>query len=239
MHVSIYSDVVCPWCYIGKARFEKALEQLAPEDRAEITYSWMPYQLDPTAPATPSAVLDAYARKFGGPEKAFKIIEHVTQTAAGEGIEFHMEIAQRANTFPAHRLLWMALHDHGPQLQNEMKARLLRAYFSEGVDVGNIDNLVRLAAEVGLSEDAVRDFFAGDRGLDETRQELAEAQMLGITGVPNFVINGQWSIPGAQDTETFVRVLNKLLAKSRELAAEAELAAVSTADACAADGSNC
>src|SRR5436853_2946136 len=127
MLVEIYSDVVCPWCYIGKRRFETALEQFPGRD--DVTVVWRPFQLDPNAPRTATPVLDAYARKLGGPAEAARIVERVTTMAAPEGLEFHLDVAQRANTFEAHRLIAYA-ERHGRQdLMNE---RLLRAYFTEG-----------------------------------------------------------------------------------------------------------
>jgi len=146
MLVEIYSDVVCPWCYIGKRRFEAALERF--EGRDDVTVVYKPYQLDPRAPTEPTPVVDAYARKFGGPEDAMRIIERVTDTAAPEGLEFHLEIAQRANTFDAHRLLAYA-HERG--LQAAMKERLLQAYFVEGKDVADHAQLAALAALHGVA----------------------------------------------------------------------------------------
>jgi predicted DsbA family dithiol-disulfide isomerase len=243
MQVDIWSDVVCPWCYIGRVRFEKALELLSAGDRAEIQWSWKPYQLDPTAPRTPSPVIDVYARKFGGPQKAFSIIDHVTKTAAEDGIEFHLDVAQRANTFDAHRLLWMALTDHGPQVQHRLKGLLLADYFTHGRDVADRTVLRAAALAAGLDEARVDELLDGDRGAAETRAELNDAHELGITGVPSFVIEGTWSIPGAQDPETIARVLERLLRKRREQrgesATDVDDSASTDAAACAVDGANC
>ena len=221
MRVEIYSDVVCPWCYIGKRRFEAALSEMARRDgagRPDIEIVWRPYQLDPTAPTTPTPVIDAYARKFGGPEQASRIIDHVTQVAAGEGLQFRMEEAVRANTFDAHRVLWLAEREGGSALQNAVKERLLRAYFSEGRDVGDHVTLVALAAEAGMDEGIVADALACDTGAAEVRAELATATERGITAVPTFVIDGQWGIPGAQDAEVFVRVLDKMMMRENPAA---------------------
>jgi len=202
MLVEIYSDVVCPWCYIGKRRFEAALERF--EGRDDVTVVYKPYQLDPRAPTEPTPVVDAYARKFGGPEEAMRIIERVTDTAAPEGLEFHLEIAQRANTFDAHRLLAYA-HERG--LQAAMKERLLQAYFVEGKDVADHAQLAALAADVGLDEAEVAAFLASDAGVDDLRDELRDSVERGITAVPTFVFAGLWSVPGAQDPDTMLRVL--------------------------------
>jgi predicted DsbA family dithiol-disulfide isomerase len=205
MLVEIYSDVVCPWCYIGKRRFEEALSEFEHADEIEVR--WRPFQLDPRAPATPSPVLDAYARKFGGPERAMEIIDHITAVAASEGLDFHLDIAQRGNTFAAHRLLWHVRDD--PVLQSALKERLMQAYFVEGADVGDATTLATLAGEVGIPDAA--EFVASGDGVDEVRAGMATAASLEITAVPTFVFDGgRWSVPGAQDPEVFLLVMRKL-----------------------------
>jgi predicted DsbA family dithiol-disulfide isomerase len=205
IRVDIWSDVVCPWCYIGKRRFEAAVQEVADELRVVSTYR--AYQLDPSAPREPTPVIEAYSKKFGGPAKAREIIDHVTSTAAAAGIEFNMDAAQRANTFDAHRLLWLAA---ATGQQSALKEVLLRAYFTEGRDIANHDELVSCADAVGLDIDGVRGFLASDDGVGEVAAELRSAAELGITAVPTFVVNGVWSIPGAQDTTTFTQVLRRV-----------------------------
>jgi predicted DsbA family dithiol-disulfide isomerase len=208
MHVEIWSDVVCPWCYIGKRRFERALDQL---DGLDVQVTYRPYQLDPRAPTgSPSPVFDAYARKFGGPERAEQILSHVTSVAAADGIAFRMDRALRANTFAAHRLLWLAEQPDSPAEQSALKERLLQAYFHDGLDVGDHDVLAVCAADVGFDRHKVTDFLRGDGGSDEVRSMLASAHEHGITAVPTFVIDGTWAIPGAQDPDTFVQVLRRM-----------------------------
>jgi predicted DsbA family dithiol-disulfide isomerase len=200
--VEIYSDVVCPWCYIGKRRFEDALRRF--EGRDAVTVVWRPFQLDPHAPSEPTPVADAYARKFGGPEQALRIIEKVTTTAAGEELDFHLDVAQRSNTFDAHRLIaYAAGHDR----QDAMKERLLRAYFTDGLAVSDRDVLADLAAEVGLDRDDVARFLASDEGTAELREELVLGLERGVTAVPTFVFEKTWAVPGAQDADTMLRVL--------------------------------
>ena len=206
MRVEIWSDVVCPWCYIGKRRFEQALENFAGRDEVEIVFR--PFQLDPTAPpgaATP--VADVYARKFGGPERAAQIIGHVTNVAAASGIEFHLDRAVRANTLLAHRLLWFA-EPRGVQIA--LKEELLRAYFTDGRNVGDPEVLVEIAERVGLDRAEVEELLASDEGTDEVRAELAVAAANDITAVPTFVFDGRWTVPGAQDVEVFERVLQRV-----------------------------
>jgi predicted DsbA family dithiol-disulfide isomerase len=234
MLVEIYSDVVCPWCTIGKARFEKALAMIGPEKAAQLEVVWRPYQLDPSAPKEPMPVAIGYAKKFGGPEKAAEIIANVTNVAAGEGITFRMDIAQRANTFDAHRLIGHALEVGGVELQHRVKQRFLDAYFAEGVDVGSKSELARLSVEVGLfpNVDEGESYLGSNAGAQRTRDEIADGMDRGVSAVPTFVFDGKWSVPGAQDPDTFVRVLGKLFE-------QVEADALSAGDSCAADGSNC
>jgi predicted DsbA family dithiol-disulfide isomerase len=216
--VEVWSDVVCPWCYIGKRRFAAALEQLAgdPTFDTDVEIVYKPYQLDPKAPpGTATPVRDAYARKFGGPERAEAIIEHLTATAAADGLEFHLDQAQRANTRDAHRLLWYAEQHGGPTAQDALKERLLSAYFTRGRNVGDTDVLTDEAVAVGFDGDAVRHFLDSDEGRVEVERELAYAAEAGITAVPTYVIDHRWSVPGAQDPEVFVTVLRRLAATER------------------------
>ena len=234
MRVEIWSDVVCPWCYIGKRKFEDALARF--EGRADVEVVWRPYQLDPTAPpgsATP--VAEAYARKFGGPERAAQIIENVTGVAAGAGLEFHMERAVRANTLAAHRLLRLAEQEYGLATQDDLKERLLQAYFVDGRNVGDTDTLVELAAAAGLQPERARALLDSDEGIAETRAEIAHANDLDITAVPTFVIDGRWSIPGAQDPELFLRALRRVTELRAQEALDADRASgdADSANACA------
>jgi predicted DsbA family dithiol-disulfide isomerase len=216
--VEVWSDVVCPWCYIGKRRFATALDLLAqdPEFGVDVEILYKPYQLDPKAPpGTAMPVTEVYARKFGGPERAASIIEHLTATAAADGLEFHLDRAQRANTRDAHRLLWYAA-DHGPPgTQDAVEERLLSAYFTRGLDVGDTDVLAAEAETAGLDRDAVRDLLDSDEGRVEVERDLAFAEEAGITAVPTYVIDRRWSIPGAQDPDVFVQVLQRLAATPR------------------------
>ena len=213
--VEIYSDVVCPWCYIGKRRWETALQELVAARGAsvldEIQVVFRPYQLDPTAPATPTPVAQAYAKKFGGAARAEEIIANVTQIASTEGLGFRMDLALRANTRDAHRLLDLALT---VGLQHDLKEHLMRAYFVEGLDVGSHDVLVSLADQAGMDAELVRGYLASDVGIVALDNELAAANEIGVSAVPTFVFNGEFAVPGAQDPAVFVRVLSKLLDQS-------------------------
>jgi predicted DsbA family dithiol-disulfide isomerase len=223
--VEIYSDVVCPWCYVGKRRFEDALSRF--EGRDDVTVVWRPFQLDPHAPTAPTPVADAYARKFGGPEEAGRIIEKMTATAAGEGLDFHLDVAQRSNTFDAHRLIAYAA---GNGRQGAMKERLLKAYFTDGLHVADPGVLADLAADVGLDRDDVVQFLASDEGTAELREELLRSLERGVTAVPTFVFENTWAVPGAQDADTMLRVLQTVAERIRPAASPA---AACDDDACA------
>jgi predicted DsbA family dithiol-disulfide isomerase len=209
VEVEIWSDVVCPWCYIGKRRFEAALAQIT--DEIDVDVAFKPFQLDPTAsPGKAGPVIEAYARKFGSRERAQEIIDHVTEVAAESGLEFRLDRALRANTLLAHRLLWLA-ETKGRQIA--MNERLLKAYFMDGLDIGDPDVLADCAADVGLDRDEVRAFFDSDAGLSEVRAEIEAAADMEITAVPTFVFDRKWMVPGAQDPDTFATVLRRVVAK--------------------------
>jgi len=216
MRIEIFSDVICPWCFIGKRRFETAISRL--RDRGvdvQVDYMFRPFQLDPTAPTdSPTPAKDAYAKKFGGPERATEILDHVTSVAAQDEITFNMDIAVRANTFLAHRLLSYALKQHGAAAQIALKERIMDAYFTDGKNIGDIDVLADCAESAGIDRTEAHTFLSGDELVDEVRSEIAEAAEYGVTAVPTFIINGQWSVPGAQDVEMFERIIERILEKA-------------------------
>lgn len=216
MRIEIFSDVICPWCFIGKRRFETAISRL--RDRGVdvlVDYSFRPFQLDPTAPTdSPTPAKDAYAKKFGGPERATEILDHVTSVAAQDNITFNMDIAVRANTFLAHRLLSYALKQHGAAVQIPLKERIMDAYFTNGKNISDINVLADCAESAGIDRTEAHTFLSGDDFVDEVRNEIAEATEYGVTAVPTFIINGQWSVPGAQDIEMFERIIERILEKA-------------------------
>ncbi len=218
MLVEVWSDVVCPWCYIGKRRFAAATAILDadPEFDETVEIVYRAFQLDPGAPRdTTMPVLDAYARKFGGPERAARMIEDITALAAAEGLAFHLDRAQRANTRDAHRLLWLAA-DEGPTgSQADVKERLLAAYFTEGRNVADPAVLTEIGEAAGLEPAVVTAMLDGDRGNAEVDADVRAAREREITGVPAYVIDGRWVIPGAQDPSVFVQVLRRLAATRR------------------------
>lgn len=233
MQVDIFSDVVCPWCAIGKRRFEAALGRFEHADEIEVV--WRAFELDPNAPARREGdYADRLARKYGmSREHAVAAHENLTATAAAEGLDFHFDRAQPGNTFDAHRLLHYAV-ETGPGLQDALKERLFLAYFTEGEPIGDPETLVRLAAEVGLDRQQCAEILASDRYAAAVRADEREAHELEVTGVPFFVVDGKFGIPGAQDAETILGVLRRAWAKSHPL----EMAEVPAAGG-ACDGDSC
>jgi len=213
MRVEIWSDVVCPWCYIGKRRFDEALSRLREQghgDDIEVVYR--AYQLDPSAPPGGSMpAREAYARKFGGEERADQIIGHVTRIAADSSIEFRMDRAIRANTMLAHRALHRVLTTRGSADQAALKEELLRAYFTDGRNVGDIDVVVACAERAGLDAGDLREWLDTDGGVAEVLADIEAAQMRDITGVPAFVIDDRFLIPGAQEVDVFEQLLMRAL----------------------------
>ena len=205
MHMEIYSDIVCPWCFIGKRRLEQAIETAGYANRAHVT--WRPFQLNPTMPKSGMdrrAYLDA---KFGGAEARRAMEERLAKAGEADGIVFAFDRIERTpNTFEAHRLMWRA-QQH--RKQDDLAEALFHAYFSEGRDIGDGQTLVDIAAEIGLHRDEARQFLASDQGVEEVRTEEAASHRLGIQGVPYFVLNGSVSISGAQPPDIFVSALQQ------------------------------
>ena len=216
VQVEIVSDVVCPWCYIGKRRFEKALDDLRhTHPSLEVRVRYKAYQLDPSAPIdAPSPVIDSYAKRFGGPERAAEIIARVSEVAAAEGIEFRMAQALRANTRRAHRLLKF-VEVYAEHLQSSVNERLMQAYFHDGLDIGDPVVLAQSARDAGFQHPLLDTMLSteADEWSQRVMDDLAWAADRDITAVPTFVIDDAMVIPGAQDTSMFVRILRKLADK--------------------------
>lgn len=213
MRVEIFSDLVCPWCFIGKRRFERAVEALRADGLGlDLEVVVRPFQLDPTAPVDSAVpVREAYAKKFGGPDKAEAILRHVTSVAEADGITFNMDLAVRANTLHAHRILLFVEETLGASTQMELNEAIMNAYFRDGLNIADVEVLSECAASVGVDRDATREVLMSDRYLVEVEEWLATAADNGITAVPTFIVDDRWSIPGAQDTEMFERVLRRML----------------------------
>jgi predicted DsbA family dithiol-disulfide isomerase len=227
VHVEIWSDIACPWCYIGKRRFEAALAAFEHRDQVEVT--WRSFELDPHAPAEREGDrATQLAEKYGTTrDHAVAMQQNMTDMAAGEGLDFRFDIARGGNMFDAHRLLHLAAA-HGAQ--DALKERLFRAYLGEGELVGDHAVLLRLAVETGLPEDEVRDVLATDRYAAEVREDEHTASSLGINAVPFFVVDRTMGASGAQPPD----VLGELL--RRGWAARSPLAVVTGGDSCGVDG---
>ena len=204
MHVEIWSDIACPWCYVGKRRFEAALAEY--EDRDEITVEWRSFELDPgAAPEYEGSIAEYIARKYGMTvEQTRARHEQMTEMAAAEGIDFRFDLTRRANSFDGHRLLQLAkAHD----LQDAMKERLLRAHHSEGELISDHDVLRRLAVEVGLPDDEVAGTLASDRFAGDVREDERLAHAFDISAVPCFVVDRRRGLAGAHPPEILLKLL--------------------------------
>ena len=224
MRIDIWSDVVCPWCWIGKHRLRAALAQAGAAGRdAEIR--WHAFQLDPEAGDVPVPLREAYARKFGGIERTEQILRQTQDTGRAEVLPFDFDRGQvRVGTFKAHRLLWLAAREGDADAVGEA---LFRAHFAEGRNLAELQTLVDAGAAGGLPESRVRALFAGDEGSAEVRAQIAQARQLGIQAVPSFVIDGRVLVQGAQPPEAFLQAFAQAGVRQEQAPA---------AEACGSDG---
>jgi predicted DsbA family dithiol-disulfide isomerase len=214
MQVEIWSDVACPWCYIGKRRFEGALKQFKHRDQVEVI--WRSYQLDPDAPrGTGQNVNEILEKKMHlSREKALALNDHVSALAAQEGLDYHMEKAQYDNSFDAHRLVHLAAA-HGKQ--DAMEERLFKAYFTDGIAIGEKEALIQLADEIGLDAAEARATLESDAYAAEVQADIARADAFGIQGVPFFAIDETYGISGAQSADLFKSTMEEIWTKSHPL----------------------
>lgn len=209
MKVEIYSDIACPWCYIGKHRFEAALAEFSGREDVEVVMR--PFQLDATLSPDPARAIDSsehYARKFGPQFKQMQA--RVVQVAKDIGIDYQAESVRVTNTLDGHRLIWLAEQEGGSALQARVAEGLFKAYFTDGRVVSDTATLLDVAAEAGMDRGRVREFLASDAGTAEVRAQIQTAQAHGISSVPTFVFQGQWGVSGAQEVETFKQVLSSV-----------------------------
>ncbi len=203
IYVDIVSDTICPWCYIGKRRFERAL---AISGRTDVALSWRPFQLNPDMPSEGMTRDDYVRAKFGGGDRPRQIYQAIAESGREAGIEFQFSRIKRTpNTVLSHRLIfWSAKNLR----QDEVVSELFEAYFEQGLDIGNIDILVACAARAGLDEVAARNFLSSDDGRQEVVASDVYARRLGINGVPCFIVNRKYAVSGAQPPSAFVEVFN-------------------------------
>jgi len=209
MRIEIWSDVVCPWCYIGKRRLEKALSGFDHADEVEVV--WRSYQLDPGAPVEPTeSTTDMLARKYGQtPEGARRMQDRVEAVAAEEGLLYRLGETLHLNTVDAHRLIHLALEQGGPALQGQVKEALLDAYFVRGRNVADHAVLREVAVGAGLDAARVDEVLAGSELTDAVWEDISRAQAYGATGVPFVVVDERYGVSGAQPAEVFAEVLEK------------------------------
>jgi len=201
MKVEIWSDVVCPWCYIGKHRFERALTEFEHADQVEVT--WHSFQLHPEAPRGQAVPTQEYLTRRFGPQ-ASEMTARTAQVASGEGLDLDFAKALTVNTIDAHRLLHLAA-DEG--VAGAAEERLFRAHFTEGADLSDPDTLIALMKEAGADPDQARTVLDGGGYAEAVQADLDEARALGISGVPFFVLNRKYGVSGAQPAETFLQAL--------------------------------
>ena len=206
MKVEIWSDVVCPWCYVGKRRFEEALSRFRHADQVEV--EWKSFELDPNSPVRVGLPMSQILqRKYGMTEQQAEAAnERMTALAAESGLEYHLDAVQAGNTFDAHRLIHLGI---SRGLGDAMKERLLAAYFTEGLSVGDGPTLAKLAAEVGLDPEEVDRMLQGEDFATEVRQDEARATALGASGVPFFVIDEAYGVSGAQTADVLLEALEQ------------------------------
>lgn len=206
MKIEIYSDVACPWCYIGQVRFERALRAFPQADQVEVSYR--PYQLDPAAPEPSVPMMQSLERRFGPQARA--MVDRVAENARTEGVQMDFDRALAANTLDAHRLMERAGSEYGAEVQRDLAEALFRAHFTEGRDVASPETLIELAAAAGMDATRTRDFLESGEGRREVTEQIEQARRLGITSVPTFVFDGKYAVQGAQPTSTFLQALEQV-----------------------------
>ena len=208
VHVDVVSDVMCPWCFIGKRRLEKALETLGD---VTVRVAWRPFQLDPTLPSDGKDRQQYLTEKFGGPERAAEIYKRVSAAGAEEDIPFAFDrITRSPNTLNAHRLIrWAGIEGH----QDAVVERLFELYFLEGADLTDHRVLAGAAADAGMDAAMVERLLASDADLAETEAEIVHAQAIGVQGVPCFILDNKYAVSGAQPAEVLADAIRQVAAE--------------------------
>lgn len=221
--IDVVSDVVCPWCYVGKKRLEEALIQLGNPDDVEI--NWHPFQLDPTVPSEGMDRKEYYIKKFGDADRIQQMSVHLTQVGKEAGIDFRMDSVSHAiNTLPLHALLHVAGQEG---FQPEAEELLFKAYFTDGKDLRDLDVLTELFSPYGWDSEKIAQILADDAISYAVKQEISHYESLGVSGVPFFIVNNKYGISGAQPAEVFVQALSTV---------RDEMAQAVQGDVCGPDG---
>ena len=231
MKIEIWSDVVCPWCYIGKRRIENALAEFGHADEVEV--HWRSYELDPGAPTEPTqSTAVMLAKKYGqSPEGAKQMQDRVEAVAAEEGLVYRLSETLHLNTVDAHRVIHLAHEQGGNELQGRVKEALLEAYFTHARNVADPDVLREVAVASGLDPDRVDEVLGSREFEQQVWADIEQAQAYGATGVPFFVIDQKYGVSGAQPTEVFTQVLEKAWSE-----AHPRIEVLATGEECGPDG---
>ncbi len=232
MKVEIWSDIMCPFCYIGKRNFETALEQFADKDHIEVI--WKSYQLDASMPSVPTDSYQDYLVKHKGMsvEQVNGMLDNVTQSAKEAGLDYHFDKAIIVNSLSAHKLIQFA---KTKGLGDEAEERLFLAFFTEGKNIADLDTLTQLGKEIGLDETEVKTVFTDEKYASLVNEDIQEARQVGVQGVPFFVIDRKYAVSGAQPSEAFSQSLEKAFSEWRKLNPETKLE-VTQGQSCTPDG---
>jgi predicted DsbA family dithiol-disulfide isomerase len=206
VRLDIVSDIMCPWCYIGKRRMEKALDAI---DGVEVELRWRPFQLDPTLPPEGRDRQEYLETKFGGPEQAREIYDRIDQAGRDEGLEFNFDsIGVSPNTIDAHRVIRWASNE-GTDVQNKVVERLFEDFFMNGANIGKHEVLVDAAEHAGMESSVVAALLATDQDRAAVSEEIAIALQMGVTGVPCFIIDNKYAVMGAQPPEQIAQAIKQ------------------------------
>ena len=209
LSIDVVSDIMCPWCFIGKRRLEKALDDIP---AIPVTLAWHPFQLDATIPPEGKDRRQYLEEKFGGPEGARGVYDRIRAVGEGEGIDFAFEMIERSpNTLDAHRLIrWAGIEG----MQDAVVERLFRMYFLEGADLTDGERLVEAGADAGMDPQVLRRLLAGEADRAAVEAEIAAAHRIGVTGVPCFIIDGRYAVMGAQPPEVLAEAISRAYAEA-------------------------
>ncbi|NUR25638.1 MAG: DsbA family oxidoreductase, partial [Catenulispora sp.] len=204
MDIEIFSDVVCPWCWIGERKLIQAVEGFTADTGEPVNVRWRAFQLDPSATSEGQPLVEWLGKRYGGEDTARRMFGQVTSVGAEVGLDMKFDRAISANTLEAHRLIWWARSSGANQ--RDMVEALHKAHFTDGLDIGSTDVLVDVAASIGHDPAEVREFLDSPGGLGEVERELETGRELGITGVPTFIFAAKYAISGAQDASAVRQV---------------------------------
>lgn len=234
MKIEIWSDIMCPFCYIGKRNIEAALSQFPSANQIEI--EWKSFQLDPNLPEVAADSHEEYlSKRKGFPiEQVKEMLKQVTNTAKHAGLDYHLEKTIIVNSFKAHRLIQFA---KAKGLDSQAEEKLFYAYFTEGKDIANPETLIEIGKEIGFNESEIHEAFTNDQYSEKVHQDIEEANAIGVTGVPFFVFDRKYAVSGAQPPHTFLQALEKSFGEWQQKNSTAKLD-ISGGESCGIDG-NC